>query len=227
MLVGTSSVKARESSVEVTEPRPLLWVARPERFIGRGIGCKLKRMDEALSTRGKMMSRYGRQFASAASEMFLMNSEAPTRTQPPEGEEFGPRGLLVRDPYASQLLNGEKIWEIRGKPTQIRGPVVIIKSGTGRAYGTAKLVRVLGPLELDDLTLASELPRDERELFRREGLPYSKTYAYVFTDPRWFESPIPYRHPSGAVTWVRLPELNLEAVSYAPPRYRAAQLNLV
>jgi hypothetical protein len=173
------------------------------------------------------MSRYGRQSASAASEMFLMNTETPTRPHLPESEELGPRGLLVRDPYASQLLNGEKIWEIRGKPTQIRGSVVIIKSGTGHAYGTAKLVRVLGPLDLDDLTLASELPRDERELFRREGLPYPKTYAYVFTDPKWFESPIPYRHPSGAVTWVRLPGLNLEAVSYASPRYRAVQLNLV
>jgi hypothetical protein len=159
--------------------------------------------------------------------MFLMDSEAPTRTLALGSEEFGPRGLLVRDPYASQLLDGQKIWEIRGKPTQIRGPVAIIKSGTGHAYGTAKLVRVLGPLDIDDLTLASELPRDERELFRREGLPYSKTYAYVFTDPKWFERPIRYRHPSGAVTWVRLPELNLEAVSYAPPRYRAAQLDLV
>lgn len=50
--------------------------------------------------------------------------------------EFGLRGLIVRDPYASQLLNGEKIWEIRGRPTQIRGPVVIVKQGSGMAYGS-------------------------------------------------------------------------------------------
>jgi hypothetical protein len=66
----------------------------------------------------------------------------------------GPRGLIVRDPYASRLLSGEKIWEIRGKPTQIRGPVVIVKAGTGQVFGTANLVRVLGPLELEDLVMA-------------------------------------------------------------------------
>jgi len=173
------------------------------------------------------MTRYLSGFGLAANEMSVISGHEQMAHQNQEITEFGPRGLLIRDPYASQLLNGEKIWEIRGKPTQIRGPVVIIKSGTGHAYGTAKLIRVLGPLELDDLTLASELPRDERELFRREGMPYAKTYAYVFSDPKWFEKPIPYRHPSGAVTWVRLPEINLEAVRYALPRYHAAQLQLV
>jgi hypothetical protein len=124
---------------------------------------------------------------------------------------------MIRDPYASQILNGKKIWEIRGRPTQIRGPVVIVKSGTGSAYGTANLVRVLGPLELEDLIVAPELPEKERREFALSGLPYPKTYAYVFTNPQWFECPIPYRHASGAVTWVRLPNIDLDAVRYAAP----------
>jgi hypothetical protein len=138
----------------------------------------------------------------------ILRVDAPT-------ENVGPRGLMVRDPYASQILNGRKIWEIRGRPTQIRGPVVIVKSGTGRAFGTANLVRVLGPLEIEDLKCAPELPEGERDEIGRHGLPYPKTYAYVFTNPKWFELPIPYRHSNGAVTWVRLPDLNLEAVRYA------------
>nr|WP_294564206.1 ASCH domain-containing protein [uncultured Rhodopila sp.] len=146
----------------------------------------------------------------------------------PSGEDdVGPRGLLVRDPYASQILNGEKVWEIRGRPTQIRGPVVIVKSGTGQVFGTANLVRVLGPLDLEDLVDVPELPASEREELRRCGLPYSKTYAYVFTNPRWFERPIPYKHPSGAVTWVRLPEIDLEIVGYAPSSVGAARTLLV
>ena len=157
----------------------------------------------------------------AAKQMLLSNPGDQV------ANEFGPRGLLVRDPYATQLLNAEKIWEIRGKPTQIRGTIAIIKSGTGRAYGTVRLVRVLGPLALDDLVLAHELPHDEREEFKRTGLPYTKTYAYVLSDPQWFERPIPYHHPSGAVTWVRLPELNLETVRYASARQRETQLQLV
>ena len=147
--------------------------------------------------------------------------------RPPIEDEVGPRGLLVRDPYASQILNGEKVWEIRGQPTQIRGLVAIVKSGTGRTFGTVNLVRVLGPLDLEDLVDAPELPPSEREELGRCGLPYPKTYAYVFTNPRWFERPVPYKHPSGAVTWVRLPELDLETVRYAPPPAGSARTLLV
>lgn len=144
-----------------------------------------------------------------------------------DAEGYGPRGLLVRDPYATQILNGEKVWEIRGRPTQIRGRVVVVKSGTGQAYGTVNLVRVLGPLDLEDMASAPELPFSEREELRQQGLPYPKTYAYVFTDPKWFENPIPYRHPSGAVTWVRLPELDLETIRYAASPLPATQPRLV
>ena len=49
----------------------------------------------------------------------------------------GLRGLLVRDPYASQLLDGEKSG-IRRRSTHVRGPILIIKSGTGD-------IRVDGP----------------------------------------------------------------------------------
>lgn len=145
----------------------------------------------------------------------VRRTKADTTRAEATNDDVGPRGLIVRDPYASQILNGEKIWEIRGRATQIRGPVVIVKSGTGRAFGTVSLVRVLGPLEIEDLERAPELPKDEREQIARQGLPYPKTYAYVFTNPKWFERPIPYRHSSGAVTWVRLPDLDLEAVRYA------------
>ena len=147
--------------------------------------------------------------------------------QPSTTADYGPRGLMVRDPYATQILNGEKVWEIRGRPTQIRGPVVIVKSGTGRACGTVNLARVLGPLEIEDLINAPELPATEREEVRAAGLPYAKTYAYVFTSPHWFDRPIPYAHPGGAVTWVRLPDLDLETVRYADAPPGATQLRLV
>lgn len=138
------------------------------------------------------------------------------------------RGLLVRDPYATQLLNGEKQWEIRGRATQIRGPVVIIKSGTGHAFGVVQLVDVLGPLTLEDLTESTYLTAAEREEFRSDGLPYKKTYAYVVRTPRWFKSPRPYNHPYGAVTWVNLPGIDLQKVRYAPSAPQSpSQLPLV
>jgi hypothetical protein len=161
------------------------------------------------------------------SRMNRASASISYKTDSVGGEDWGPRGLMVRDPYASQILDGEKVWEIRGRPTQIRGQIVIIKSGSGCAFGTVKLVRVLGPIGLDDLVQAREITQEEREEFARTGLPYPKTYAYVMTNPRWFQRPIPYRHPSGAVTWVRLPGLDLETVSYAAARYAPTQLRLV
>jgi hypothetical protein len=124
-------------------------------------------------------------------------------------------------------MGGEKIWEIRGRSTHIRGPILIVKSGTGQLFGTADLVRVLGPLELEDLVDAPEIPRQEREEFLNSGLPYAKTYAYVFSNPRRFTTPIPYRHPSGAVTWVRLPALDQGAVRYALSPYGGSQRETV
>jgi len=130
---------------------------------------------------------------------------------------------MVRDPYASQLLDGEKTWEIRGRATQIRGPVVIIKSGTGKAFGVVDLVTVIGPLRLEDLVSSTHLPSSEREEFRKMGLPYPKTFAYVVKNPRWFAAPISYRHPYGAVTWVNLPSLDTKEVQYAPVTRWSAQ----
>jgi hypothetical protein len=134
---------------------------------------------------------------------------------------------MVRDPYATQILNGEKTWEIRGRSTQIRGRIVIIKSGSGRAFGSVDLLRVIGPLTLGELASADELPEEERLDVARRGLPYPKTYAYVLSAPRWFHHPIRYHHPSGAVTWVRLPDVDLARVDYAPITHRDAQPSLV
>ena len=136
------------------------------------------------------------------------------------------RGLMVRDPYATQLLNGQKRWEIRGRATQIRGPIVILKSGTGRAFGTVYLTNVIGPLALEDLLDTDAITDAEREEFRDNGLPYRTTYAYQVSNPRWFENPIPYEHPSGAVTWVNLPALDLSRAKYAPPTFQANQLEV-
>jgi len=133
---------------------------------------------------------------------------------------------MVRDPYASQLLDGEKTWEIRGRATQIRGPIVIIKSGTGCAFGMVDLVRVLGPLRLEDLVNSEHLPLSEREEFARLGMPYSKTFAYEVRNGRRFAAPIQYTHPYGAVTWVNLPSLNPKEVQYAPFARGSAQLTL-
>ncbi len=71
------------------------------------------------------------------------------------------RGLLIRDPYISDILEGRKRWELRGFATRIRGPLGLIKSTSGRVFGECVLRECVGPLELDTLLEASEIgPND-------------------------------------------------------------------
>ncbi|WP_442951553.1 ASCH domain-containing protein [Paenibacillus sp. GYB004] len=53
---------------------------------------------------------------------------------------FIQRALIVREPYASMIVTGTKIWEIRGSNTKIRGTVGIIAAGTGTVIGRCDLL---------------------------------------------------------------------------------------
>jgi hypothetical protein len=129
------------------------------------------------------------------------------------------RGIPVREPWISLLLGRDvpaefqradarcldrarKTLEIRGKNTTLRGPVALIASGTGTVLAVADLVDVLGPL---DVTAYHAL-REQHLVRDTSVLPYRTTYGYVMRSVRVLRCPIPYRHKSGAVSWVVLDE---------------------
>jgi len=108
-------------------------------------------------------------------------------------------GLLILKGPLDKILAGTKTWEIRGKATARRGPIALIESKSGHVMGTCDVVDVLGPLTVP------ELRRNARRTgFRPNELPYATTYAWVVRDASRLPEPVPYRHPSGAVIWVRL-----------------------
>jgi hypothetical protein len=116
------------------------------------------------------------------------------------GRERGiTRGLLVLKEPLDKILSGTKTWEIRGKRTTRRGAIALIKSKSGHVVGTCEIFDVVGPLSL------AELRRNaNRTGFRPSQLPYPTTYAWVVRDAHRLAEPIPYRHPPGAVIWVKL-----------------------
>jgi hypothetical protein len=113
------------------------------------------------------------------------------------------RCLLVKDPHANSILTGQKLWEIRGSATKIKGRVGIAKSGTGLIFGSVEVVGSC-PVTLDDLVSSPNLPASEHEMFRRGGMFYKQPHAWELRDAVLFSQPIPYIHPQGAVIWVNL-----------------------
>ena len=111
-------------------------------------------------------------------------------------------GLIVRSPWVEMILDGRKTWEIRGRATHVRGRIALIRGGSGLVVGTCEIFDVVGPLTLEDLRgNAGNAGLALREV---TIIPYKKTYAWVLRDVKQFIPPRPYKHPSGAVIWVKL-----------------------
>lgn len=123
-------------------------------------------------------------------------------------------GLMIRSPWIERILSGHKIWEIRGSRTNVRGTIALIRSGTGKIYGVCELVDVVGPLTLSEMYESATKHCglvDEMN----EGLPYPKTYAWVLNNVRALAEPLPYKHPPGAIIWVKLPDLEIPTTKMA------------
>ena len=113
------------------------------------------------------------------------------------------RGLIVREPYATLIVRGEKIWEIRKRRTNVRGEIFIISNG--RILGKVRLVDVLGPFTAEELVKHS----DKHKVSYEELKNYAgdcKLFAWVLEDAEMFDRPIEVKVPKGAQVWVKLEE---------------------
>ncbi len=111
------------------------------------------------------------------------------------------RGLIVKEPYASLIVRGEKVWEIRKRKTNIRGEIFIVSNG--RILGKVRLVDVLGPFTAEELAKHEDKHRVSYE-FLKEYSKGNSLFAWVFEDAEMFEEPIEVEVPKGAQVWVRI-----------------------
>ncbi len=113
------------------------------------------------------------------------------------------QGLIIDTPHIDHILSGRKSWEMRSTRTKTRGPVALIKKGSGAIFGIAYLVDSLGPLDTEQM-----LANQEKHLITparvMSGEVSKWCHAWVFERPEMLPTPIPYRHPNGAVIWVNL-----------------------
>ncbi len=114
-------------------------------------------------------------------------------------------GLIVKEPYASMIVKGLKVWEIRKRRTNVRGEIYIISRGF--VVGKVELVDVLGPFTVEELSEHEEKHRVKYDILK-EYAGDSKLYAWVLEKAEEFDKPLRVKVPRGAQIWVRLNDLN-------------------
>ena len=120
----------------------------------------------------------------------------------PKSRNLPERALLIRPPAIDDVLSGSKTWEIRSRSTNVRGRIGLIRSGSGTVVGTCELLDVIGPLRYGEYRRnARKWGGKPSEVSRADHLQF---YAWVLRKAKRFRSPVPYRHPNGAIIWVRL-----------------------
>lgn len=110
------------------------------------------------------------------------------------------RALIVRQPWVDMILSGEKVWEMRSKPTKIRGKIGLIEQGTGLIVGECDLdySPIIALDKYDHETYKCFHRVDDFALLEKWRFPWQLKSA------KRYENPIPYTHPKGAVVWVKI-----------------------
>lgn len=108
------------------------------------------------------------------------------------------RALIVRQPYLDDIYDNGKIWEMRTSITHVRGVVGLIESGSGLITGSVEIIDCSSePIIPDNFFYEFHKVKDV-ELLKKWK------YAWLLRNATRFDKPIPYKHPKGAVIWVKL-----------------------
>ncbi|MEI6092916.1 MAG: ASCH domain-containing protein [bacterium] len=104
-------------------------------------------------------------------------------------------GLMILPEHLHKILSGKKTWELRSRNTNIRGKIYLMASGTGRISGYCELV--------DSIKVSKGKFYSNMSKHRARGYK-SPLYAWVLKGAHRLKRPKPYKHPPGAIIWVRL-----------------------
>jgi hypothetical protein len=123
------------------------------------------------------------------------------------------KALIIADPWIGYILDGSKTWEMRSNAVSHRGWFGLIRKGTGAVYGVARLVDTGTPLSPDEMIATFERHRIPEDMIRSGKVAKWNT-PWILSDVQRLSSPVPYRHRSGAVTWVELDADVAEKIAY-------------
>ncbi|MFT4311602.1 MAG: ASCH domain-containing protein [Candidatus Woesearchaeota archaeon] len=107
--------------------------------------------------------------------------------------------LIIKKEHLDKIFSGKKTWEIRSSRTHKRGKIGLIQSGSGNIVGECEVVDCS-----DELTLEEYLKNKDKHCSENTKLTYKKTYAWVLKNAKRYSKPLKYKHPAGAIIWVKV-----------------------
>lgn len=113
------------------------------------------------------------------------------------------KALIIKQPWIDLILAGKKTIEIRGSKTNIRGKIALIASGTGQVIGTCMVnesINLAEEADLSDVVIKSCVDETTIRSF------YKNPNGWVLSDAKRLTTPVKYKHPMGAIIWVKLEE---------------------
>lgn len=114
------------------------------------------------------------------------------------------KGLIIDEPWIGLILSGDKTWEMRKTACHHRGPIALIRKGSGQVVGAAEIVDSLPSIE-DASDYARVEPWHRIPPSRQiEAFSDGWRTPWVLRNAQPLADPISYAHPNGAVIWVNL-----------------------
>ncbi len=120
------------------------------------------------------------------------------------------KGLIISEPWISLILSGNKTWEMRARISTHRGPIALVRKGSGLVVGIAELVdckALLGEVEYRKNEHLHRVPRVDQV-----SAAVRWPIAWVLKNARSLYPPIRYEHKAGAQSQIILSKNESEAV---------------
>jgi ASCH domain len=127
------------------------------------------------------------------------------------------KGLIIREPWITKILNGEKTWEMRPKVSHYRGPIALIPKDSDELIGVVEMIDSLP--ELRTLEAYAEAFEFHRVPPESQASAFSARWRipWVLRDARALIEPVRYKRRKGPVAWVLLDEDTIREIRSRDP----------
>ena len=122
------------------------------------------------------------------------------------------RLLLVKAPYAQEIVKGSKVWELRSTNSHYRERIGIALAHTQTVIGEVNLIDVI-QLDADSVKANFSKHRVPAEVLKDFVPSGRRVFAWVMANASEYAVAKPYQHPLGAIGWVDVGPETLATVS--------------